>query len=157
MKFIALPQELQCEVMQQCSSGNLSRLGISNITFATECRMKYLTSSCSPNLKRYVCSRRDAVPILYRDLDLSYCIVPAIFYSYPEDVIGEANRPDRRINSTQAKNLKIRQDKFIGTIIRNPRLGKYVSTLIWVYGYTRYNVKWEDTDSGVVESFLILD
>jgi hypothetical protein len=100
MKSISLPQELQCEVMQQCSSGNLSRLGISNITFATECRMKYLTSSCSPNLKRYVCSRRDAVPILYRDLDLSYCIVPAIFYSYPEDVIGEANRPDRRINST---------------------------------------------------------
>jgi hypothetical protein len=31
-EFISLPQELQYEVMQQCSSRYLSRLGISNIT-----------------------------------------------------------------------------------------------------------------------------
>lgn len=99
-----------------------------------------------------------ALPLLYRDVDLSYHNEVGLFPSWNGMVMVEGDSPDRLISPYKSEQLRTRQNKFVETILLTPSTGSSVSGLTWTY-------QWDDEGWGVEtetqqnmwKAFVLLD
>jgi hypothetical protein len=125
--FSSLPPDLQLLVVEQCSSGDLLRLGMFPTSLLTASLTKPHLAQASSGYHTLV------LPLLYRHVDISVHNVSGLFPSNHHDCIVDAANPDCYLSPDVFSQLESRQEAFIDAVIRMPSRGSMVLSLTWTY------------------------